>query len=128
MLETRLVKDYQLEIPFVSAGMGFIALPPLVAAVSNAGGLGLLGISPAPPAGMTAMIQATRALISRTFGVDLIITDTLFGPSTTDEHIDVCVKEKIRVVVFFWNLPSREWVNKLHQAGSKVWVQIGSTE
>lgn len=43
MLQTKLTKDYGLDFPFVSAGMGFLALPELAAAVSNAGGLGLLG-------------------------------------------------------------------------------------
>lgn len=128
MLQTKLTKDYGLEFPFVSAGMGFLALPELAAAVSNAGGLGLLGVAPAPPPGMQAMIQATRSLTSRTFGVDLIIADTAFGPSTTDEHIEVCISEGINVVVFFWNLPSKGWINKLHAGGSKVWIQIGSLD
>jgi len=40
MIRTKLTERYGIELPFVSAGMGFIALPPLAAAVSNAGGLG----------------------------------------------------------------------------------------
>lgn len=72
------------------------------------------------------MIQATRSLTSRIFGVDLIIADTAFGPSTTDEHVEICIREGIKVVLFFWNLPSKEWINKLHGAGAKVWIQIGS--
>ena len=39
MLRTRLTEHYGLTVPFVSAGMGFVAVPALVAAVSNAGGL-----------------------------------------------------------------------------------------
>ncbi len=112
MLKTKLTEDYGLDFPFVSAGMGFVALPALVAAVSNVGGLGLLGVSPAPAAGMQAMIQATRSMTSRLFGVDLIIADTAFGPSTTDEHIEVCINEGIKVVVFFWNFPSKQWIDK----------------
>ena len=91
MLCTRLTEPYGLKVPFVSAGMGFVAVPELVAAVSNAGGLGLLGASPAPPPAMQAMIQATKALTSRPFGVDLIIAETAFGPCATDAHIEVCV-------------------------------------
>ncbi|MGH6629858.1 MAG: nitronate monooxygenase, partial [Burkholderiales bacterium] len=70
MLRTKLTEQYGLEFPFVSAGMGFIALPELVAAVSNAGGLGLLGVGPAPPPAMRAMIQGVKSLTSRPFGVD----------------------------------------------------------
>jgi enoyl-[acyl-carrier protein] reductase II len=128
MLQTKLAEEYGLAIPFVSAGMGFVALPDLVVAVSNAGGLGLLGVSPAPPPAMLAMIQATKSLTSRLFGVDLVIANTAFGPSTTDEHIEICISEGIKVVVFFWNLPSREWIERLHAGGAKVWIQVGSLD
>ena len=40
-LDTRLTRDYGVQYPFVSAGMGFVAYPPLVTAVSNAGGIGM---------------------------------------------------------------------------------------
>jgi len=40
MIRTKLTERYGIELPFVSAGMGFIAVPPLAAAVSNAGGFG----------------------------------------------------------------------------------------
>lgn len=42
-LQTRLSRDYGLRHPFVGAGMGFIAHEQLAAAVTNAGGLGVLG-------------------------------------------------------------------------------------
>jgi hypothetical protein len=50
-LETRLTREYGLRHPFVGAGMGFIAHEQLAAAVTNAGGLGVLG---APPILQTA--------------------------------------------------------------------------
>jgi enoyl-[acyl-carrier protein] reductase II len=126
MWRTRFTEHYGLTVPFVSAGMGFIAVPALVASVSNAGGLGLLGASPAPPPAMQAMIRETKSLTSRPFGVDLIIAETAFGPCATDAHIAVCVTEGIKVVVFHWNLPLAAWVEQLHAAGAKVWVQVGS--
>jgi NAD(P)H-dependent flavin oxidoreductase YrpB (nitropropane dioxygenase family) len=49
MLRTRVTREYAIDFPFVSAGMGFVALPELVAAVSSAGGLGLLGVGVTPP-------------------------------------------------------------------------------
>src|SRR6478609_5858885 len=48
-LRTRLTESFGLRHPFVGAGMGFVALPELVAAVSEAGGLGVLGVAPEPP-------------------------------------------------------------------------------
>ncbi len=128
MWHSRFTEEYGLEVPFVSAGMGFLALPELAAAVSNAGGLGLLGVAPAPAPLMQAMIHQTRALTSRPFGVDLIVEDTAFGPTTTVEHIEVCLAERVPVVVFFWHLPPGEWAVRLREAGAKVWMQVGSVE
>src|SRR5215510_4560483 len=106
MFSTKLTEHYGLEYPFVGAGMGFVALPELVAAVSNAGGLGLLGVGPAPPPVMQQMIQKIKKLTARPFGVDLIHENTSFGPATTDAHIDACIAQEAKLVVFFWNLPS----------------------
>jgi nitronate monooxygenase len=114
--------------PLVSGDFVDRALPDLVAAVSNAGGLGLLGVGASPPMAMRAMVQGTKGLTSRPFGVDLVIADTALGPIATDEHIEVCIAEGIKVVVFFWNLPPTAWVKRLRVAGAKIWAQVGSVE
>ena len=126
MFATRLTRDYGLEFPFVSAGMGFIALPELVAAVSNAGGMGLLGVGPAPPPVMQEMIRKIKKLTSRPFGVDMIHENTSFGPATTDAHIDACIAEGVKLAVFFWNLPPAGWVKRLGDSGARVWYQGSS--
>src|SRR5262249_4993231 len=126
MFSTRLTQDYGLKFPFVSAGMGFIALPELVAAVSNAGGIGLLGVGPAPPPVMQQMIQEIKKLTPRPFGVDFVHENTSFGPATTDAHIDCCIAEGVKLVVFFWNLPPKDWMKRLQQSGARVWYQGSS--
>jgi len=75
--------------------MGFIAHEQLAAAVTNAGGLGVLGASPDPPGSLPIMVERLRALTSGPFGVDLICANTGFGPASTDWHIDVCVQLKV---------------------------------
>jgi enoyl-[acyl-carrier protein] reductase II len=126
MWNTAFTRQYGLDVPFAAAGMGFYSLPQLTAAVSNAGGLGVLGVAPAPAPAMAEMVRAVKGLTSRPFGVDLIVAQTAFGPSTTDEHIDVCVREQVPVVVFFWTAPPAAWVERLHRAGCRVWMQVGS--
>lgn len=123
---TRLTREYGLTHPFVSAGMAFVAGPALASAVSNAGGLGTLGTGPVPAAGLDQLIRATRSMTSGPFAVDLINATSGMGPFTTQEHIDVCADHKVPVVVFFWNCPQRAWVNQLHAAGTRVWMQVGS--
>jgi NAD(P)H-dependent flavin oxidoreductase YrpB (nitropropane dioxygenase family) len=49
MLKTRITEQYGLRVPFINAGMAFIATPPLVRAVCSAGGMGILGSAAMPP-------------------------------------------------------------------------------
>lgn len=120
MLRTRLTDQYGLDIPFVCAGMGFVGMPPLVAAVSNAGGMGTLGASPLPPDALRAMIGAIRSMTSQPFGVNFI---TRF---TEDAHIDVCLEERVPVVSFHWDDPPEAFISRLRDGGVKVWMQVGS--
>jgi enoyl-[acyl-carrier protein] reductase II len=62
------------------------------------------------------------------FGVDLLHDTTAFGPATTDGHIDVCIAEGVKLVVFHFNVPPRDWVDRLHAAGCRVWQQAASVE
>ena len=127
-LPTRLTREYGLRHPFVGAGMGFIAHEQLAAAVTNAGGLGVLGASPDPPGSLPVMVERLRALTSGPFGVDLICADTGFGPASTDFHIDVCVQLNVPLVVFHHDPPPGRWVSALRAAGINVWMQASSPE
>lgn len=73
ILRTPLCERLGIEVPIISAGMGPIAGPDLVAAVSNAGGLGVLGCTSMTPDEVRAVIRRTRELTDRPFGVDLIL-------------------------------------------------------
>ncbi len=128
VLHTRLTREYGVRYPFVNAGMAFIGLPPLAIAVSNAGGLGMLGAAPEPPPITQVRLQALKAGTSKPFGVDFLVASS--GPQafTTREHIDVCLTEGVKLVVFHWSLPPREWVDALHAAGARVWMQVDSLE
>jgi NAD(P)H-dependent flavin oxidoreductase YrpB (nitropropane dioxygenase family) len=120
MFRTRITDAYGLEAPIVSAGMARIARPPLVAAVSNAGGLGTLGAAMVAPAALRHMLWDVRRLTSRPYAVAF----------TTDcvgiEHVEVCIGESVPVVVFSLSLPERRHVARLRSNGIQVWVQVGS--
>jgi nitronate monooxygenase len=127
-LETRLTREYEIRHPFVGAGMGFIAHERLAAAVTNAGGLGVLGASPDPADSLPVMVERLRALTSGPFGVDFICAETGFGPATTDAHIDACVQLDVPLVVFHHDPPPARWVGTLRAAGVRVWMQASSPE
>ncbi len=127
-LQTRLVRDYGIAYPIVSAGMAFVGLPELVVAVSNAGGLGVYGAAPEPPPVVDARLSAIAGQTSAPFGVDFIIASGPLGDFTTQDHVDVAAAHRVPVVVFHFDLPQQAWVDQLHAAGSRVWVQAGSVD
>lgn len=128
-LRTRLTRDYGLAHPFVGAGMGFVALPALVAAVSEAGGLGVLGVAPEPPPVFAERLTQIRALTSRPFGVDFFLaTSPTLGPTTVDGHIDIAAAAKVDLAVFHFGLPSPAWVATLKSAGTRIWAQVPSVD
>lgn len=72
-LRTRLCDILNIEYPIILAGMGGVCGPTLVAAVSNAGGLGVLGAAGLNSAQLRDWIIKTRTLTDKPFGVDLLI-------------------------------------------------------
>lgn len=119
MISTSITRDFGLATPIVNAGMAMIARPALAAAVCEAGGLGTIGSDINPPHVLRELIRKTRALTKRPFGVDLI------GDFVTDEHISVLVEEQVTLAIFFWTLPTSGHVERLKQAGIKLWMQVG---
>lgn len=122
MFETRITKQFGLGAPIINAGMAFVAGPELAAAVSNAGGLGMLGGALVPPEGLKALIEATRQLTDRRFGVDVI------GDFSSDAHIDVLIDEQVALAVFFWTAPTPAQIARLKAARVAFWMQVGSVE
>ncbi len=124
-IRTKLTKHFGLAHPFVGAGMGFVALPELVAAVSEAGGLGVLGVAPEPPPVFAERITQIRALTSRPFGVDFFLaTSPTLGPTTVDDHVNIAAASKVNLVVFHFGIPTAAWVSTLKSAGVPFWVQV----
>lgn len=72
-LNTRICQLLGIEYPIVLAGMGGASHPELAAAVSNAGGLGILGAAACGPDELRSWIQRTRELTDKPFGVDTLL-------------------------------------------------------
>ncbi len=125
-LANRFTRHYGLAYPFVGAGMAFVSTAPLAAAVSNAGGLGVIGCGPETPERLALLIQEARSRTSGLLSVNFIVANGAAGPFTTEAHLDVVIQQQVEVVSFFWDLPPRTWVDRLRAAGIAVWIQVGS--
>ncbi|CAA2975537.1 nitronate monooxygenase [Olea europaea subsp. europaea] len=112
------------EYGIVQAPLGpDISGPELVAAVANAGGLGLLR---APdweaPDHLRELIRKTRTLTDKPFGVGVVLA------FPHKENIRAILDEKVAVLQLSWGECSEDLVLEAHQAGVKVVPQVGSFE
>lgn len=101
---------------------GGLAGSDLAAAVSNAGGMGVLGMGGLPAQAIRAEIRRLRSLTSNPFGVNLIMP--LMGE---EPQVECCLEERVPLMIFFWGDPS-PYIKESHSAGTKVAVQAGSVE
>jgi enoyl-[acyl-carrier protein] reductase II len=113
-MRTRITDLFGIEHPILCSGMSFVAVPQLVAAVSQAGGLGILASAPLSPAVTRNSIRRIRELTERPFGINI----TLQAPHTA-ENLRVAIEERTPVVNFSLGY-HREAVEAIHGYGGKV--------
>jgi NAD(P)H-dependent flavin oxidoreductase YrpB (nitropropane dioxygenase family) len=110
-----------LTAPVVQAPVGGAATPELAAAVSNAGGLGMLASSWTPVGAVRERIRATRALTDRPFGVNVVLE--------WDQHerVRACAEESVALVSTFWGDP-HPYVDAIHAGGALHAHTVGCAE
>jgi len=107
------------ELPIVQAPMGGASCPALAAAVSNAGGLGMLALSWHPDEALRDQVRQTRALTHKPFGVNLVIE----WPQ--HDRLAACLEEGVRIVSFFWGDPA-PYVEQAKAAGALTISTVAS--
>lgn len=129
MLTTRFTKLVGCEIPIQQAGMGAASPPELAAAVSDAGGLGMVGTARAGlnPATLANLLDRTRALTNRAFGVNFIIRPGSAAAQSPREFVEQAAKVA-KIVEFFYSDPNAEFVHIVHDHGALVSWQVGSVD
>lgn len=93
MIRTALCDLLDIQYPIIQGGMAWISTAELVAAVSEAGGLGVIGAGSAPSEYVRGQIVKTRALTTKPFGVNIPMFSS-FAPDLAR----VCIEEKVPVV------------------------------
>ncbi len=130
-LYTPLCGELGIEYPIFSVGFVEAAGPELAAAVSNAGGCGVLG--GCPPDETRRRLKRMHELTRRPFGANVIIAS--FEATGADEEdredtrqrLKAVIEERVPVLVLFWGDPT-PFVEQAHESGIKVFVQTGSVE
>lgn len=107
--------------PILQGGMAHVARSPLVAAVSAAGGLGILGSGGMPPEVLAEEISLVRRATDRPFGVNLMLLDPRI-----EEQVEVVVRERVPVVTTGAGNPGR-FIDRLKSAGARVLAVVPAT-
>lgn len=120
-MKTKLTELLGIEYPIIQGGMAWVAEHKLAAAVSEAGGIGLIGAGGAPAVFVKEQIQKAKELTNKPFGVNLM----LMNPEA-DEIAKVIVEEGVRVVTTGAGNPGK-YMAMWKEAGIKVIPVVAST-
>ncbi len=119
-LHTPICDYFGIEYPIFLAGMGGVSTSALVAAVSNAGGLGILGGATMDAALFREEIKKTKELTDKPFAVDLLAPI----PDMIRPQMEVLFEEDVRIFVAGLAVPA-EFIEEMHQRDMKVAVMCG---
>jgi enoyl-[acyl-carrier protein] reductase II len=119
-LRTQFCDLVGVEYPVMLAGMGGVSLSRLVAAVSNAGGLGVIGAATLGAEELREEIRRTRQMTDRPFAVDLLAPI----PDMIRPQMRVVFEEDVRIFVAGLAVPA-DFIDEMHERGMKVIVMCG---
>lgn len=119
-MKTKITQLLEIEYPVIQGGMAWVAEHNLAAAVSNAGGLGIIGAASAPADIVREEIRKCRMLTDKPFGVNVM----LLNPNA-DEVAKVIVEEGVRVVTTGAGNPAK-YMEMWKEAGVKVIPVVAS--
>ncbi|MBD0417329.1 NAD(P)H-dependent flavin oxidoreductase [Oryzicola mucosus] len=111
-----------IRFPIINAGMGWVSLPKMVAAVSNAGGLGILGAGVQPPSVVADQIREIRELTEKPFGINC----PLAMPNAVD-NAKLALKEQVPVINY--SMGRGDWIAEgATRYGGKTIASVNSVK
>ena len=119
-MKTDITKLFEIEYPIIQGGMAWVATAELAAAVSEAGGLGIIGAGGAPATWVREQIQKVKEKTKKPFGVNLM----LMNPEA-DQIAEIIAEEKIEVVTTGAGNPEK-YMKMWKEAGVKVVPVVAS--
>jgi NAD(P)H-dependent flavin oxidoreductase YrpB (nitropropane dioxygenase family) len=120
-LHTPVCELFEIDVPIFQAGMARYTTPELVAAVSNAGGLGIIGGLGRTPDELRREIHQVRELTSRPFGVNHVVCQI------DEAAVQVTLAQRVPVLSLAWGRAA-ELTYQAHEAGIKVIHMVATPE
>ena len=122
MFNNRITQLFKIDYPIIQAGMVWASGWRLASAVSNAGGLGLIGAGSMYPDVLREHIQKCKKATTRSFGVNV----PLLYPDL-DQHFDIIVEEGVKIVFTSAGNP-KTWTQQLKEKGITVVHVVSSSK
>lgn len=118
-MKTRITELFKIEHPIIQGGMHYVGFAELAAAVSNAGGLGIItGLTQKTPADLLREIERCREMTDKPFGVNLTFLPTVVSPDYPG-YINSIIEGGVKIVETAGRNP-QEHLPKLQEAGVKI--------
>ena len=118
-MKTRITEMFGIKHPIIQGGMHYVGFAELAAAVSNAGGLGIItGLTQRTPAALANEIRRCLEMTDKPFGVNLTFLPVLSQPDYPG-YIRAIIEGGVRIVETAGNNPQK-WLPALHEVGIKV--------
>ncbi|TDO15337.1 NAD(P)H-dependent flavin oxidoreductase [Halomonas sp.] len=118
-MKTRITELFGIEHPIIQGGMHYVGYAELAAAVSNAGGLGIItGLTQKTPDNLAKEIARCREMTDKPFGVNLTFLPAVKPPDYPG-FVDAIIEGGIKIVETAGNNPAK-WLPKLQENGIKV--------
>lgn len=118
-MKTRITELFGIEHPIIQGGMHFVGFAELAAAVSNAGGMGMItGLTQRSAADLANEIRRCREMTDKPFGVNLTFLPTVNSPDYPG-YIKAIIDGGVKAVETAGNNP-QQYLPALHEAGIKV--------
>ena len=122
LMQNKITTLFKIQLPIIQAGMVWASGWELASAVSNAGGLGIIGAGSMYPEVLRAHIQKTKAATDKPFAVNLPLLYT-----DIKAHIQIIIEEKVPIVFTSAGNPST-WTSTLKAAGCIVVHVVSSAQ
>ncbi|OGP53490.1 MAG: nitronate monooxygenase [Deltaproteobacteria bacterium RBG_13_52_11] len=120
MFRTRITEMLGIEYPIIQGGMQWLSTAELAAAVSNAGGFGIItALSCGSKEGLRNEIQKCKALTDKPFGVNCSMLPDVTSGERIEEYVDAIVEEGVTAVETAGRTPE-PYLPRLKEAGIKV--------
>jgi len=127
MFQTRITQLFGIKYPIIQGAMMWLSRAEMVAAVSNAGGLGIMASLTFPTTReLREEIKKTKSLTDKPFAVNITLLPTI-QPRSLEEYIEAAIKEGVTIIETAGRNP-RQYMKQIRDGGVKVIHKVASVK